>query len=407
MGRGGKGAPLDLGRYHFDCKIFNGYKPCHPGWVCQGCEEYDPIEEGGSAKEEPPRSNRALKATGQGTPVLLINLGACGDVLRTTAILPAIEKKYPGSFLTWVTDRASVSVLLGNPFVDRLIPYGPETTASLSQERFDVVLNVDKDLRAAALTNRIQAPQKFGFGFLRSGVIYPINPAALELFDLGVNDAFRFYKNRKPLHQLFAEALELEYQGEGYQLILTSEEEQFVQSYRRGIGVTGGEPIIGINTGCSDRIPYRRFVLEKHVELIESLRKELPEVKIALLGGREDTETNNRLKEIFGERVIATPTTLGLRKGVCFVEACDLIITGDSVGMHIAIALKKPMVVWFGPTSEHEIDLYGRGIKLVTQLTCHPCWKHFCDFEVKCNEIVETHKVSDAAQSLLRTLSAR
>lgn len=401
MGKGGKRKALDLGKYHFDCKVFNGYKPCHPGWLCPGCEEYHPIGDAVKTADRP-QPSRPLAGLPKKPQILLINLGACGDVLRTTAILPAVKRKYPGAILTWLTDKSSMPVLQENSLIDRLIPYDEGTIASLRRERFDVVLNIDKDLRSAALTNQLRALQTFGFALWREGVIYPVNEAALELFDLGVNDDFRFFKNQKSLQQLFAETLELDCQRDEYILTLTSEEEAFVQSYRRKIGVPEGEPLLGINTGCSDRIPYRRFVFEKHVELIETLQKENPGVKIALLGGREDTEVNHRLKERFGDRVIATPTTLGLRKGICFVKACDLVITGDSVGLHIAIALKKPVVVWFGPTSEHEIDLYDRGVKRVTQLTCHPCWKHFCDFEVKCNEVVEIQKVSEAARSILR-----
>jgi len=80
------------------------------------------------------------------------------------------------------------------------------------------------------------------------------------------------------------------------------------------------------------------------------------------------------------------------------------VITGDSVGMHMAIALKKPVVAWFAPTPSQEIELYGRGQKVLSQVTCKPCWKHFCDFEVKCNEIVEVDKIIEAVGATLGKL---
>ncbi|MFQ5772313.1 MAG: glycosyltransferase family 9 protein, partial [bacterium] len=74
-----------------------------------------------------------------------------------------------------------------------------------------------------------------------------------------------------------------------------------------------------------------------------------------------------------------TPTTLGLRKGICFVNLCDVVITGDTLAMHLGIALKKYVIAWFGLTCPQEIDLYGRGIKIIRDLPCAPCWKQECD----------------------------
>jgi len=333
--------------------------------------------------------------------LLLINLGSLGDVLRTTAILPAIQRKYPKHLLTWLTHESALPLLLGNPSVHRLLPLNTESIFFLQAQEFDVVMNLEKIKPAPSLTMILHAREKYGFGLWKTGVVTPLNEGAQELFRLGVDDHFRFFENQKTLQLLFAEALELNYQEEEYILELTEAEKEFVRRYRQENGIGREEILIGINTGCSNRIPYRRFTFEKHVELIEALLGHFKEVRIALLGGREDTETNGRLKERFGQKILNTPTTEGLRKGVCFVEACDLVITGDSVGLHIAVGLRKPVVAWFAPTPAQEIDLYGRGSKVLSQVTCKPCWKHFCDFETKCNEIVEIDRLCDAVRQAL------
>lgn len=370
---------MDLERYHFDCRLFNGYKPCHPGWVCPGCEEYDPVQR----------------------RILLIQLGSLGDVLRATAILPAIRRKYPQSHLTWLTHPSCLPLLQGQPAIDQVMPLGEGTLLTLQVQEFDVVMNLEKLAPAPALATRIAAREKYGFGLGHTGAVVPLNAAAEALFRLGVDDRFRFFENQKPLQVMFAEALQLSYQGEEYLLELSPEERAFARAYRREQGIRDETTLIGINTGCSDRIPYRRFTLEKHVELIEALLRAFPEARVALLGGREDRERNATLNQRFAGRILETPTTLGLRKGVCFVEACDVVITGDSVGLHIAIGLKKPVVAWFAPTPAQEIDLYGRGAKVLSQVTCKPCWKHLCDFDVKCNEIVEIDHLIDAVRQWL------
>ena len=47
------------------------------------------------------------------------------------------------------------------------------------------------------------------------------------------------------------------------------------------------------------------------------------------------------------------------------MNACDIVVSGDSLGMHMAIGLKKWVVAWFGPTCHQEIDLYDRGAKFL------------------------------------------
>jgi heptosyltransferase-2 len=76
---------------------------------------------------------------------------------------------------------------------------------------------------------------------------------------------------------------------------------------------------------------------------------------------------------------IPTPTTLGLRAGIILENLADIVVSGDSLGMHIAIALKKHVVAWFGLSCAAEVDLYERGIKIIRDLPCAPCWKKVCD----------------------------
>jgi heptosyltransferase-2 len=130
------------------------------------------------------------------------------------------------------------------------------------------------------------------------------------------------------------------------------------------------------------------MTVEQHIYLIENLLKKNIG-KIVLLGGPEDTERNNLIYSHFEGKIINTPTTMGVRKGACFEEIADLIITGDSFGMHLGIALKKYIIAWFGVSCWTEIDLYDRGIKLYQKdLFCSPCWKKVCPYNLECIQMI-------------------
>jgi heptosyltransferase-2 len=139
------------------------------------------------------------------------------------------------------------------------------------------------------------------------------------------------------------------------------------------------------------------MTIKQHVQLINELGRDSDKV-IVLLGGREDTERNLKIadsvKKNLKNKVILTPTTLGLRRGFCFMDICDLVISGDSFGMHMAIALRKYVIAWFGLSCAAEIELYGRGEKLIPDgLECSPCWKKVCPYKLECIDMIDLNRI--------------
>jgi heptosyltransferase-2 len=148
------------------------------------------------------------------------------------------------------------------------------------------------------------------------------------------------------------------------------------------------------------------MTIEQHIYLITKL-SEHKSIRILLLGGKEDTERNEQiiagLPENISKEIINSPTTLGLRRGACFMSIPDVVITGDSFGMHLAIALKKFVVAWFGLSCWTEIELYERGIKLYQEnLECSPCWKRDCPFDLECIKMIDLDKIIDETLKFAR-----
>jgi heptosyltransferase-2 len=155
------------------------------------------------------------------------------------------------------------------------------------------------------------------------------------------------------------------------------------------------QPIIGLNTGCSTVIAAKKLTVEFQRDIIRSLLKQ-GFANIVLLGGPEDTERNFQIGE--GLPVFQSPTALGLRDGLVSVAACDLVLTGDSLGMHMAIAQEKFVMAWFGPTCAQEIELYGRGVKIQSKAGCAPCWKRTCDKIQMCYDQVSLSDIQMAIE---------
>ncbi|MCB0412669.1 MAG: hypothetical protein KDD22_09095, partial [Bdellovibrionales bacterium] len=187
-----------------------------------------------------------------------------------------------------------------------------------------------------------------------------------------------------------------------YVLNLDSSEKQEAQN-RKMTWAPRQQIVVGINTGCATLIPYKKMSIDLHRQLIEKLL-EYENLKVVLLGGREDTQRNAQIAQ--GLSIVSSPTENGIRDGLISVEACDIVISGDSLGMHMAIALKKYVVAWFGPTCPQEIDLYGRGTKVLAQVGCGPCWKRSCHNLVMCYDQVPIDQILSGVQKGVRWISS-
>jgi heptosyltransferase-2 len=324
-----------------------------------------------------------------GERILVVHLEALGAVLRSTSLLAAIHRKYPGAHVTWVTKAPAQHLLQGLPQIDRILTLSADDLLKLRALEFDVALMIDKSLPACGVLAHTKARKVYGFVADRAGAIVPANFAAEELWELGLSDHKKFFVNQKSEQHLVHEALALgPYTRDEYQIALTLSERELARS-RRGQWQAGRRPIIGINTGCSPALPHKKLSVDGHRRLIQEIRSHegLKDCRIVLLGGPEDTERNALIGN--GLAVIQSPTEKGLRDGLASVEACDLVFTGDSLGMHMAIGLHKWVVAWFGPSCAQEIELYGRGEKILTKAPCSPCWKRVCEKPVMCYDQID------------------
>jgi len=355
-----------------DCTNFNGYKPCFPGTNC--------LEE---CVDPHPRGKR----------ILIVNLEAMGNVLVTTTLLPAIKRKYPRSTVSWVTLNNAYRLLDNNPLIDAVYRWDPEGMLRLQAMEFDIVMNIDKSSHTGAFLRTLRAKKKVGYGITGDGVIIPLNREAEYNYRLGLDDNLKFRVNQQPNTRLLCEAMGLPYKRDEYVLELSREEQLYAEGYKREAGLDGAGLVVGLNTGCSLLYPNKKMTIDQHVVLAKELSK-LAGVRIVLLGGPEDTERNAEIVRQCGDLVVSTPTTEGVRRGICYEQVCDVVVSGDSFGMHVAIGLKKYVIVWFGVSCPPEIDLFDRGVKLIPEgLECSPCWKKACPYNLECIQMIDLERI--------------
>jgi heptosyltransferase-2 len=347
------------------------------GALCT-CDHYEPIKE----------------------RLLIVKLDAMGDVLRSTALLPPIMEAHPGAAITWITRKESVPLLERNPYVAEVLELGPEALVHLQTRVFDRVINLDASKISAALAAAARSTRKDGFVLDERGCVEPTNDAARRWFEAGLFDDIK-RQGTATYQDRMAAILGLEGRPHRYVFELSEGERARATAHLESIGLGAGAPVIGLNTGAGGRWPLKQWREDGYVELIRRVGLQQPDVRFLLLGGPSEEERNERLKSASRVPLFDPGCRNTVRHFGALLDHCDVVITGDTLAMHLSLALKKRTVVLFGPTSAAEIELYGLGEKVVPDMTCLSCYKTACDFSPNCMDLISVDMVERAVQRQL------
>lgn len=308
------------------------------------------------------------------TKILVIKLGysetldseinripSLGDVLRTTPILPALKEKYPDSHITWLVDSRAEPLLRGNPLLDRVLVWDEFVPFQLMREKFDALVNLEKIPGICALADMVDAWVKYGFRFDGVSGTYHAYERGLDFIDY-IEKKRKTKKSVECWQKILIEMLGLKWKAQEY-----------IISYKPR---TKEKYDIGLNYKVGAKWPYKAMPHEKWTKLEEALKDK-------------------------GYSVSWQQGTNDLYDYIDWINSCRTIISNDSLGLHIAFALKKKVIGLFGPTDSKEIHFYEKGKALVSGVKCGhmPCYRTGCTSGLKCMEKMDVGKIVKAVES--------
>ena len=359
-----------------DCRHFTGSTPCafhkQDGRACERCSACSP----------------ALSR------ILIVKLAAAGDVLRTTSILPALRERHAGAEITWITERSALPLLEGNPLIDRLIPRDA-AIERLMVETFDLAFGLDPDEAGGAIAALARAGARAGYVLDERGRVVPVNDAASAWWRMGLDDGAK-RENRRTYQDLLYEICGLPLPAARPQLFLPADLVAGVRA-RFASRLAPCARALVLNTGGGDRWRQKKWTRRHYAEFIRLARARSPECAVIVAGGPEEVELNALL--------LAGITDAGVIDGGCdnpvgtfaaIVGLGDVLVTSDSLALHVATALHVPAVVFVGPTSPWELELYGDGEAVHADVPCLACYRRRCPQEVTCMDLLTPEQVLDA-----------
>lgn len=372
-----------IDRYSYDCRLFNGYKPCPYDCECLGCDHYAP----------------------KGNRVLVVRVHQLGNIVKSTPVLHALHKRYDDPWITWLCTPAAAPLLRTNPLVNEVIEYSWEAMPLLMARSFDLVVSLEANHAEAALAQLVPADERLGFGIRDSGSLCPFNEQSLQYVSLSVSDRLRFEENQKTLAELCFELVGVPYEGEEYILRPSYDDAAYAREVLHGLGVDPDtDEIIALATGGdTNRFPNKDWPTEHFAELARLLH-ERTNARLLLLGGPLERGINRALSEELGDIVTDTGCDHEMMQFAALMSQCDVSVSGDCFAFHVAVAGGVHVVGLFGPTPAQEMAIFGRGRKLVSEMDCAPCYIRHpadCPHDVACMSGLTPEMVAEATLEVL------
>ncbi|MGY8950410.1 MAG: glycosyltransferase family 9 protein [Flavobacteriales bacterium] len=385
----------------YDCKHFEGHIPCKPNKMydvqCNNCSNYEQdidaiielntkesllekiykISNFSNSKTTEERTNLSTEKT----KILFIKLGAIGDVIRTTPLLEKYKEKYGDCHFTWITHSPQI---VPKNEVDEILKWEESSVSYLSNQEFDIAINLDKDKEACMLLSLVKSKDKFGFIWKDGHLNTATNNAEHKLIT-GLFDHISKRNTKNYLQEIF-EICHFDFNGEDYKINLNQKGSDIWKKKLRKLA--NGKTIIGLNTGCGLRWKTRLWPKEHWVELINNLERQ--GYFCLLMGGPNEDEMNH----YYAKQTNATYLgTFSLEEFISITNNTDIIVTPVSMMMHIAIALKKQLMLFHNIFNIHEFELYGRGIIIEPTSGCDCYFGNSCSREKSCMKDISVQDV--------------
>ncbi|MCP3917799.1 MAG: glycosyltransferase family 9 protein [bacterium] len=345
------------------------------------------------------------------TRILILKTAALGDVLRTTSILPGLAACDPEIEVTWVTAPGARPLVEHHPLVvnvETVDPSDAEAMGSLRERlagvRWERVLSFDDEQPMCTLASAMDTASLSGAYAAADGSrVYSDDSA--PWFDMGLisrfgkerADALKI-ENTRSHPEIYAAMLGIE-TGRP-ELPLDDGVVTRTRAFAVGAGLADERLVVGLNTGAGGRWRTKGLPPER-VELLAScIADRLDEApSFLVLGGPAEAERNvditSRLAAS-GHHAVDAGTGNPLLDFAARVGLSDLLITSDSMALHMGIARSVPMVAFFAPTSAAEIELYGLGEKVASTAP------DYCSYRPDADNVTLTpERITDAAMRVL------
>jgi lipopolysaccharide heptosyltransferase I len=348
--------------------------------------------------------------------ILIVKLSAIGDVIQTLPMVEALKRQFPRARIDWVVEEDASNLLLSHPRIDRVI-------ISRRKSWVKRVLKPGefwKTLREVSRFVRDLRSRHYDWvidnhGIFKSGMLMLLSRGRRKIgFQASAGIAeegsyFFTHERYKPLsierHALeryldLVSQMGVPIDPTSFHFPVPSDSLKQAEALLRQRGF-GSRPLVVLHPVA--KWETKQWPIENFARLISALAQE--KATVVITGSPQDEgPVREILHQAGGESVkvlnLAGKTNLMELAGIFSLS--DLVLSPDTGPMHLAAAVKAPLIALFGPTAPWRTGPYGNNPRIIRKgLPCSPCFKKKCQ-TVECMNSISVEEVLDAVGQKLK-----
>jgi len=349
--------------------------------------------------------------------ILAIKLRHMGDVLLTVPAIRALKETFPQATISVLVNSGTEEVLEGNPIIDELIVFDSSIKKARIVNRVIKELRFLKEIRSKGfdMTVDLTSGDRSAIISFLSGARYRLayNPKGKGF--LGKRYLYTHLAEKDNSKHMILQNLELLEQfgitteNTDVDFFIPEEAKVSVREIFIQNNIKGNDTIVHIHP--TSRWLWKCWKDEYMAEVIGWLIDRGMRVVITSAPDEKEMEKAKRILSLPSSRITHHTSHIldlcgktSIKQLVAVSEASALFIGVDSAPMHIAAAVKTPVIALFGPSGENIWGPYGNTHIVITkELPCKPCKKGSCEgIELRdCMTAIKPDDVKEAVSKVL------
>ncbi len=362
--------------------------------------------------------------------ILLIKLSAVGDVVHTIPLLNALRQRYPKARIDWLVTPGIAELLAQNPAIDNVIEFvrqewsepwrlrpfasAAKLIAQLRAVQYDLVLDLQGQLRSGVFAFTSGAPVRIGFDRPRAGRWQALqrkipDEARRHAWQGAREGSFLAYTHHIDLPTLdlhpverylrFGALLGLDVTRADFTFPLPAEAVARIDALLDYYEIAKA-PLVVMAPGTN--WPTKQWRSDAFAEVARHFLSK--KFAVALIGSGGEHELCAEVAKLApGAINLAGETTL--TELAALIRRGTICVSNDSGPMHMAVALDRPVLAVFGPTDPIWAGPYRRATAVLrADLSCSPCYLRLlerCTHNHDCMKQVGAGAVIERAEKII------
>ncbi|MCB0359030.1 MAG: glycosyltransferase family 9 protein, partial [Bdellovibrionales bacterium] len=345
--------------------------------------------------------------------ILIVAITRMGDLLQASPTIVGMRREYPHARITVLVDKQFSSICRGIPGIDELYEtdlamivrglhregdglvdaydYLTEIIEDLKARHFDYCLNMASSGYTALLIGMLNIPESRGWTSDAEGFRIIANPWS-RIFAAFVYHSNRLY-NSLNLVDILRCAAGVTQHPHRLMYEVNDADRQHIAEFLRPLGTEG--PLLALQAGASQG--KRQWAPARFARLLKALVEE-QNARIVLTGSKSESHIADAILSFYNSpRILNGVGKTNLGQLGALLEQAEVLVTGDTGPMHLAVAVGTPVVALFLASALcFETGPYGEGnIVIQPQITCNPCNPNFACARPDCHEQVTPELVAE------------